>query len=113
MTNEQHSFLERDFAPLAQFQLLTLCVWIAELLIVISLIRSGQPILSINSRWILAIIHPMPWYVGLRERKRLLQAEEIMPPAHKIEPSAVQSVIRILWASYWGLAFVEFAFISW
>jgi hypothetical protein len=98
---EEESLLDTYFTPFAQFQLITVCVWITELILVVVLIRhSGQW----NSRWGLCVLHLLPWAVGFQERRKLLRSS--VRNSDQFDPT--HSLTRILWASYVAIIGVEF-----
>jgi hypothetical protein len=103
---KKEGFLEEGFAPLAQFQLQTLCVWISGGILLISIIRGSVHVWAGNL-YFLPVFHLLPWFTGYVERKRYLKSTLTTPASQSTEVTPEQSIIRILWGTYVALIVVE------
>jgi hypothetical protein len=104
MKNE--GFLEETFAPRAQFQLQTLCVWVSGGILLISIVKGSLHGLARNI-YFLPAFHLLPWYTGYTERKRYLKSRLTRPASDPTEVTPEQSIIRILWGTYAALIAME------
>lgn len=100
-------FLENEFSPRAQFQILTVCVWISDFLLlfaVFNYVRAGH---RIDSRCSLPLLHLLPWWIGFIERRRLLKQPPELIATQRYIPLSPQAFTRLLWGAYAALVNIE------
>jgi hypothetical protein len=104
----------------AQFQTLTLVVWVFWLALVITATIRWQHSHQFQpTSGFLIIVHLLPWLVGLIERRNLI--ERRMATHQEPQPERTQqtdheaclrSIIRLLWGAYSALLIVE-SMVAW
>jgi hypothetical protein len=101
-------FFEDGFSLRAQFEIVTLCVFLSALMLLVSSRQYWQPGHYSNPRTLLPLLHLLPWLVGFVERKRLLRVSE-NDSSQEVACLLQQTIIRMLWGSYFVLIALEYA----
>jgi hypothetical protein len=99
---------EDGFSLRAQFEILTLCVFLSAVMLLVSSRKYWQPGYYSNPRTLLPLLHLLPWLVGFIERKRLLRVSE-NDSSQKGTFLLQQTIMRMLWGSYSVLIAIEYA----
>ena len=100
---------ENELGPLAQFQLVTVFVWITELIILFSLSKHWVQSHNLRYWWMIPLWHVVPWFIGIKERRELIKIGlngERQSPQQRI--LLMESITRHLWVAYVALVNVEF-----
>ena len=100
---------ERETSPSVLFQALTFFVWIGALALLAASVKQAQKGHPDPRRFVMAVIHPIPWCVAVVERRRVRKflSNTVMLQ----DPSIIHvTVTRIVWSGYLILALVEYWF---
>jgi hypothetical protein len=103
------------FSERAQFEAVTLVVWLFFLVLVIAIGKRWNATRDM-SLGLLPVFHLLPWAAGLieyrrmRNRDRMVQGNPTSSGEGGVSP--LQSLIRILWAAYSTILFLD-AVIVW
>jgi uncharacterized membrane protein len=106
---EWKGLFESGFTERAQFQLLTLFVWIGVFILVVQSRKYWNLGGLDNCRLWLPMIHILPWYVGLSERKRVSSLAHNEVYSSDSLSLLSQVMLRILWVSYVVLVLIEYS----
>ena len=106
---EWKGFFEDGLTQVAQMQMLTLFVWISALILLISSRKYWHVGEYNNGRLLLPAMHLVPWYVGLTERKKFMEASENEKSIQNFHLLLNQTILRLLWVGYVALVVVEYA----
>ena len=100
-------FFEKNFTPRAQFELLTLFVWVSALILFIAGIKHFLHGPDSVFRIILPFAQLLPWLGAKQEQKKWLKPDG--GEGGSRDPLLTQAVLRTLWGSYILLVSVEYA----
>jgi hypothetical protein len=106
---EWKGFFEDGFTQHAQNQILTLFVWISALALFISSRKYWHGGYYNNGRLWLPLLHLVPWYVALTERRRLLGLTAKKQYGADVAFLFQQAFFRLLWVGYIVLIVVEYS----
>jgi hypothetical protein len=102
---------ESNYSPRFQFEFLTLCVWVSDLLLVYVV---GHPRHAHHFDglygYMIAIVHLIPWSFGLRQWKEAARQKS----AEVIDNCALvikEVILLALWSTYLPLIYIEFVFL--
>jgi len=106
---------ESSFSQRAQFEALSSFVWASFLVLAITALVRWQHIHHFEVAFMLPVVHLLPWYVGMIERRRRVIESRGMGQQHSEldgnnetkEVHCSQSLIRVLWGAYSTLLMVE------
>src|SRR6266480_3433817 len=91
---------ERETSPSVLFQALTFFVWIGALALLAASVKQAQKGHPDPRRFVMAVIHPIPWCVAVVERRRvrkfLSNTVMLQEPVHNSRNSHTHCVVRIL-----------------
>lgn len=104
------AFFEDDATLHAQFQILTLFVFVSALILIIASRRYWHQGRYSDPRMLLPVIHVLPWYTALLERRRLSKLTSRKEHGPELNGAFEQTILRLLWAGYMVLALVEYSF---
>jgi len=102
--------LESSLSERAQFEALTVLVWVLFIALVTVIAKHWETTRGVNVGF-LPVFHLLPWIVGLVEYRRLRKrhgmGQENNASLSEPECKPLQSLIRVLWGTYSTILFLE------
>lgn len=105
---------ESSLSQRAQFQVLTLVVWVSFLVLLVVGVAGWKLDHHVGRTFVLPLFHLLPWAFGSFERSRLMKEHgtrklPLLPDSSPEREGllSVQSLLRVLWSAYSSLFLVE------